>query len=128
MMMGLVLLASVALCGCNTAKKEATGQVSGKVTLQGKPVTVGIVQFYNSQAGSGASAELDETGSYKLATPIKVGDYQVAVQPPKAPSPMEMNKGAKAKASPVPVKFHHATSSGLKTTVKEGQNQADFTL
>jgi hypothetical protein len=127
--MGAALVASLCVSsGCDAKQRDAVSAIAGKVTFQGKPVTTGKVSFSSVATGTGAIAILDETGTYRLATPIKVGEYQVAVLPPDPPSPMAMAQNAKLSVSPVPAKFRSAASSGLTTTVKPGQNTADFAL
>jgi hypothetical protein len=113
------------LAGCGP-QALATGTVSGKVTLQGQPLSAGVVLFTNAKAGTGASAALDASGNYQLETPLVTGPYDVAIQPPPAPPPHEMSKPVPK--SQIPDKFRDARTSGLKTTVNPGKNTADFTL
>ena len=104
-----------------------TGSVSGKATYAGKPLTVGVVTFVNRETGIGASAPLDASGSYQVPS-LKVGQYQVAVQPPSGPSPEQVEHGEKAAKLDIPDKYFNPQSSGLTATVKQGQNTADFAL
>lgn len=52
----------------------------------------------------------------------------MVIQPPSAPSPEEMAEGAKAVPSKIPPKYQAPESSGLKATVNQGENTADFVL
>ncbi|MDI9445306.1 MAG: carboxypeptidase-like regulatory domain-containing protein [Planctomycetota bacterium] len=123
--LALSAIACALWCGGCGSSEPPTGQVAGKVTYQGEPVTKGVVTFVNSETGIGASSELDSSGAYRIES-VRAGDYQVAIQPPSAPSPEEMAEGAKAEKSPIPAKYHDPQASGLTATVNEGANTADF--
>jgi len=112
--------------GCGP-KELPTGQLTGKVTHHGQPLAKGVVTLVNSQTGIGASSPLDASGAYRIES-VRTGNYQVAVQPPPAPSPEEMASGAKVELSPIPPKYQDPQASGLTATVNEGANTADFDL
>jgi hypothetical protein len=113
------------LVGCGGG--PTTGSVSGKVTLNGAPLAAGVVLFSNAKTGVGASATLDASGAYRIES-IRTGEYQVAVQPPPAPAPHEMQPGAAPPTTDVPAKSQDPATSGLKATVEKGANTADFAL
>jgi hypothetical protein len=104
-----------------------TGSVSGKVTQDGVPLTAGLVLFSNEEKGVGAGAELDTSGTYQIES-IETGEYQVAVQPPPAPPPHEMEQAAVAPRTNIPKKYQDPKTSGLTATVQEGANSAHFGL
>jgi hypothetical protein len=112
------------LDGCGSGGPPS-GTVSGKVTLNGQPLSDGVVVFTDSAAGVGASASLNERGIYHLPS-IPVSSYDVAIQPPPAPPPDEMPKVLPK--SPIPEPFRDAETSPLKATVNQGPNTADFSL
>lgn len=112
------------LGGCGSGGPPS-GTVSGKVTLNGQPLSAGVVVFTNSAAGVGASASLDERGIYHLPS-IPAGSYDVAIQPPPPPPPEEMPQ-VRPK-SPIPDPFRDPETSPLKATINQGQNTADFPL
>lgn len=120
-----VCLSWVAGCG---ASGKPTGTVAGKVTLHGQPLTAGSVLLTNTASGIGASAPLDETGNYQLATPVPTGAYDVAIQPPPAPPPEQISPAKSLPKSPIPDKFLDPKTSGLKATINAGKNTADFAL
>jgi hypothetical protein len=122
-----LLFFSAGLVGCGPARAP-TGKVSGKVTLQGQPLSSGVVLFSNEKLGAGASAKLDPTGSYQLDAPLPVGSYQVAVQPPPPPAPHEMPQAAPPPRTNIPAKYQDPKTSELKATVNEGSNTADFAI
>jgi hypothetical protein len=126
----LAVLAALAivsgLSGCSSGRPM--GKVSGKVTLQGRPLTAGTVQFTNDKLGAGVSAVLDTEGSYRVETPVPTGLYEVTILPPPPPAPHEMDKAARLPRSNIPVKFQDPKTSGLSATIQEGANTADFAL
>lgn len=117
-------LLSFAGCGSSVAP---TGTVTGQVTLSGNPLTTGVVTLINPDQGLGASSEIDASGKYQIEA-VPTGQYQVVIQGPEAPSPEEMDGGAKIEASPIPPKYRAAETSGLSVEVGKGANQADFEL
>lgn len=122
----LGLLACVCWCaGCGSGGPP-TGSVSGKVTFNGQPLTAGIVTFVNEEAGTGASGQLDPSGSYRIES-IRTGEYNVAVhQAP--PPPDETGQRAELPKLNIPEKYLTPETSGLTATVNEGGNVRDFSL
>ncbi len=119
-----VSAAMLALAGCGGG--QPSGTVSGTVTLEGSPLTAGVVLFSNPATGVGATAELDASGTYQVGS-IPTGEYQVAVQPPPPPAPHEMDQSAGPRPN-VPQQYQDPKTSGLSTTVGPGSNSADFAL
>ncbi len=113
------------LVGC--AAEQPTGSVSGKITCNGAPLRAGIVLFSSPETGVGASAELDASGGYQIAS-IPTGEYQVAIQPPPPPAPHEMQPTSAILRAGIPPKYQDPKTSGLAASVKEGANTADFAL
>lgn len=124
--LGLCLLATC-LTGCGSSGPPS-GTISGKVTLHGQPLAAGVVLLTNAATGVGASAELTASGEYQLDTPLPAGPYDVAIQPPSAPPPDQMQE-AKPRVKPlIPDKYLDPKTSGLKATINAGSNTADFAL
>ena len=120
-----LLACSFWLVGCS--REAPTGAVTGTVTYDGAPVTKGVVVLTNPDSGIGASGALDASGRYQISS-VRTGEYQVAIQPPPAPSPEEMAAGEKMETLDIPDKFQSAQTSGLTATINEGENTADFQL
>ena len=118
-LLGLVVSVCVGV-GCGS-DGPPVGSVSGKVTYEGQPLTDGTVTFVDEKIGSGASAELDASGSYQLPS-VRIGEYTVAVH--RRPPP----PGGKFVKLDIPDKYQDLESSGLTVTVEEGKNVADFDL
>jgi hypothetical protein len=121
-----VTFLAAGLAGCS--RGPAVGEVSGKVTFQGKPVTDGTITFINPTTGYAAEAGLQKDGSYIVATPeggLVVGEYIVMVNPlifidasnPRTPpSPVE-------KPAPnIPEKYRNQGRTPLRAAVQKGPN------
>lgn len=122
-----VLIWAICQAGCGPSRAP-TGKVSGKVTLEGQPLTSGLIQFSSEKLGAGASADLDAAGTYKIDVPLPVGLYEVAVQPPPLPAPHEMQQPITAPRTKIPARYQDPKTSGLTATINEGTNTADFAL
>ena len=98
------------------------GDVSGTVTMDGKPAAGIQVDFASTSGGASAMGVTDEQGNYILKFPGRVdgappGDYLVRLT------------GVERESSPgiaVPEKYNVA--SDLKRTVAAGANDFDFEI
>jgi hypothetical protein len=108
-------LAALMLTAAGCGSSQAT--VSGKVTLQGKPVTSGMVVFVgaNNQIATG---KLDGEGHYE-APRVPMGNLKVAVQ--------TYSRGDQAKAA-VPQKYADPESSGLTCEVNQPQQEYNIDI
>ncbi len=140
------------IVGCGGGPVAPTGpqsQVSGKVTNDGKPLTLNSqVVFYNAEQGLTLTGVLDSLGNYSLtpADPklgVPAGRYEVSIKPPAVPvvqmDPSSadyakmMQGGASAALAPstapdIPEKFQDPKTSKLVFEVKEGPNTFDLDL
>lgn len=66
-------LALLFLAGCG----PRPGTVSGKVTLDGKPLTGGMVTFHSKSGGTDSTAEIGQDGSYSAN--VFAGEYTITV-------------------------------------------------
>ena len=110
----------VLTAGCTAEKPIAS--VTGTVTYNGKPQTAGSVNFLSS-TGSAGQALLDGSGGYKIDGPLDPGDYRVYLL---APVPEQRAPGTKTPPPPklgVAAKFLNPATSGVKVTLKPGQNE-----
>lgn len=74
---GAALLAALCLVtGCSK-----TGNVYGKITYKGKPLTMGRILFYDAQ-GHSVESTISEDGNYKI-TKAPTGTVKVAIVTPK---------------------------------------------
>lgn len=74
----LTCLALLALAGCGDPRGPVA-EVSGSVTIDGKPVTAGTVLFVSEDGRRMATAPLSPTGTYRLRD-APVGELRIAVQ------------------------------------------------
>jgi hypothetical protein len=128
--------ALVFAAGCTGGFGDA--QVSGRVTLDGRPLAEARVEFQpigskeNPNPGVGSYGVTDAEGRYSLmllASPPRpgavVGDHRVAIRARAARGNRPDDRRV-ATADPVPAKYNDR--SGLTFQVKPGPNQADFEL
>ncbi len=154
----MMLRIAVSVClfafvGCNSGPSVAP--VTGKVTLDGAPLPGAIVTFSPIKGGKGSAAvgTVDANGEYKLTdmnsknigSGAVAGDSNVGIVwfKPEA-NDTSRNSGesvagtmsadktsATATSGPklaLPVPYQNPETSGLKATVKSGQNTFDFAL
>ncbi|EAQ81359.1 hypothetical protein DSM3645_23246 [Blastopirellula marina DSM 3645] len=118
----------VGLTGCWQSGGEL-GQVTGTVTLDGKPLPEAMVSFYPEAGGRSAHGVTDGAGQYLLRyTGSKdgapLGPHLVKVE---VGIPMgEGDSPAVRKVPQLPAKYN--TTSELTAEVKSGSNDIDFEL
>jgi hypothetical protein len=134
-----IFLVCVLATACT--KPIPRAKVAGKVTIGGKAATAGEVKFH---AGDGAlvTAFIQGDGSY-TAIDVPAGEVKISIHPP----PNLIMKGSAPKgtttigppedgAAPtstlkgpgIPIKYTNVESSGLATTLIEGDNQYEIKL
>ena len=145
---GMVVLAPG--CGGNPAPKSELlpdmGKVSGKITLDDVPLTVGDILFQKEDRKSFARGFIDKEGNYvvKNASPgnykaaLIFADYAGEVEPvfdsegnqirssvtPKGPGVPELPELEKT----VPAAYKSLKTSGLTFTIAAGENRFDIKL
>jgi hypothetical protein len=140
----------VALAGCSGEKAPPSGTVSGRLTLDGRPLSAVTLQFRDPTKGILALSAQDTgpNGEYHLKVGIgpqvPVGEYVVSILPDvdeaallasEAGATPERIAEAQRKSSAsttkkvdVPGRYLSEQTSGLKATVVEGANTFDFDL
>jgi hypothetical protein len=146
-----LLLAAAAGCG-----QPAKGKLTGRVLLDGKPVSGGILMFVPADfKGQSASANVNDAGGYEVELPagemlVSFDNRHLAPPAPRGrpPLPKGMSPDIVAKlgggnAAPaaaatdpaqsgkyvkVPEKYYMAETSNLKVTVKSGDQKHDVEL
>jgi hypothetical protein len=127
LMAALSCTAIVGVSSC--AKQPSLGNLEGRVTFQGKPVTEGYVLVSSAGTGVHLAAELDTSGKYATRTAegigVPPGTYEMAVLPPSLPIPNTVNPGLIVeKPYPmIPIRYRSPQSSGIQATVREGTNE-----
>lgn len=113
------------IAGCGPAAPvRKLADVSGKVSYQGKPLTMGSVLF---QPKSGPLAEglIQSDGTYKLKGEIGPNTVTIVSRDPEAPG-ADPGKRTPTK-SHIP-EVYASPQGGLNFDVKAGSNTADFDL
>ena len=123
----------VCFTGCGKTP-EKLYPVVGTVTVDGKPLDGGTVQFEMLEQGEASgkvytsSSEISEDGSYELSTFDKpgapAGEHRVWVTPYFAAMPDKLGVNNQRR-SPIPKKYMLPTTTDLTYTVSEGDNEID---
>ena len=113
--------------GCSSGDQPELGEVSGTVTLDGKPLS-GVWVGFAPTEGRSSMALTDAQGHYELmyldATPgAKVGSHKVAIT-----TPQEDEFGGQVKNFKELVPPQYNAKTILTAEVKSGSNTIDFPL
>jgi hypothetical protein len=130
----LVLAAGLTVAGC--AKKREFGEVYGKVTFRGKPVTQGNVVFADEEWGTFMKAPIQPDGSYELRPTqggvglYLKGVYKVSVVPPIVDGPQGITKTPTVVPDPadIPRKYRSSQTSGLEFELTKPRQQFDIPM
>src|SRR5262249_4018832 len=101
-----------------------------KVTFQDKPVKGGQVVFFDPNLGIGASAILTDDGEYRIAGPVRPGNYIVTIAEMPAPPPLPRGDKPPPRVPPpsVPKKYFDEKTTDLKVDVVPGINRFELDL
>lgn len=130
-----VLVALAALAATSCKKPRDIAPVYGKVTFNNTPVTEGLVIFQSTEDGvlTSAAAKIQSDGSYRVKVMegdgLYLGNYEIRLSPPVV-AELEMTKTPpKAPTTAnIPERYRSFNSSGLKLTIKTGDNQFDIAM
>lgn len=132
---GLLLLVLAALVpafvGCG---QKEYGSVSGKVTVQGRPVTEGTLVFSDTGWGHYMTAPINPDGTYSIKATrtsglLVDGIYTVTINPPILEAPMGLPKAPpKTKPFPVPSKYQNLKTTDLKHEQKSASEAFDVEI
>jgi hypothetical protein len=133
----LMTMSICVLCGCGSPAKDPLGRqaVTGKVTLDGKPIDVGSISFQPiAKSGPAASGAVITSGQYKIPAEsgLAPGEYRVVIlspesEPKRSADEMMNNPSATPSKERVAAKFNKDTE--LKATIKSNSpNVADFAV
>lgn len=116
--------------GCNSSDLAL---VKGKVTLNGKPVPNGTVNFIPDNPGPSATGELKPDGTYALTTNklddgAKLGTYKVVIVAMEDQSGKLPEEKSPLPAAIVPLKYTSLATTELTATVEKKENTIDFEL
>ena len=111
-----------------------TVEVSGKVTLDGKPFSEGSIWFTSPRSGAGFQANLGSDGTYSLSIlDVKIGEtYGVFIGGIEAEDENELDENGHPKGvsvPPVPAKYWESITSGLTAKIDKAEKLTfDFEL
>jgi hypothetical protein len=113
-----LLVLAVVMTGCS--RRFPMAEVSGKVTLDGKPLSDATVMFV-PEKGFAAAGTLQPDGTFRLISGrpgngAVIGSHKVAVMPA---DPLKAH---------FPAKYQNAETSGFSVEVKAGKNSFEFDL
>ncbi|UUO05914.1 carboxypeptidase-like regulatory domain-containing protein [Blastopirellula sp. J2-11] len=127
----LALLILIAAVGCGQHRASDLpdlGEVSGTVTLDGKPLPEATVSFQSTEVGRMASGMTDSAGQYKLyllndisGAPLGQNDVYITTA-----RPADDSKPGSGRPEKLPAIYH--AKSTLSADVKSGANTFDFDL
>jgi hypothetical protein len=115
------------LSGCNSEKIPGLGQVTGVVTMDGKPLPDATLVFTPAEAGATASfGQTDASGKYELYYSrghkgAKVGEHSVTIN-----NFRDSGESGQGSKETIPAKYNVKTE--LKATVNRGANTIAFDL
>src|SRR5688572_13110595 len=134
----LVVLGVVAcLAGAGCGRREYTGEqrfaVSGKVTVDGQPMGMGVISFLPKGEGGRVSGGPIAEGTYDIpeAKGPNAGSYRVEIHwnkltGRKIPNPMDRSEQIDEMMEGLPAKYHE--NSELTAEVSAEQTKFDFDL
>lgn len=132
--------ACLVLVGCSGAPpKPDAYPVTGKVTVEGKPLAGHLVSFVSTSTGEGSSATTDSNGAYTLSTldgrPGCVpGKYKVVIKPGAEATMAAMKNMKPGMTAPptasaeVPGTYGDAATSPKEVEVKAESNTIDIAI
>jgi len=127
--------------GCSSSDQPDLGQVTGTVTLDGKPLT-GVAVVFQPETGRPARGMTDAEGKYELTyiretKGTKVGPNRVEIAPSEEGEESGDVEAADGETQPAPspskpgkptVPARYNAQSELKVDVVPGENTFDFPL
>jgi hypothetical protein len=119
-----------ALAGCSS---KLAADVSGKVTLDGKPIGPGDVVFTPAgQSNNAATGTVENDGSYYLktgrTTGLAPGKYQVSLSVREPPANFHPGDRPPPGRLLIPDRYQLPSSSGLEFDIQPGHNNVDLVL
>lgn len=129
----LIAVSAAALLGASVGCSKYDASVSGRVTLDGEPLSRGTVAFVPVEDGPPAYGRIDASSNYIVRTGreegLPSGDYRVTVVA-NEPPPVENDRGGPPPAGkPItPPWYRSHETSGLEFSVERGSNEIDLRL
>ena len=140
--MSLSMLALLASGGCGGGEANVV-TLTGKVTLDGKPVDKASVAFIGRQGARLSTAQTNATGDFTITAALGANAVTVSKAPPPGatpaptgpedmlmPSDQEYKKMQQAKPveAGVPLKYADPKTSGINIEVVDGMSDVELAL
>ena len=120
-----VLAASSALLGTGCSGGAQTGEVLGEVSLDGQPLSDGVVHFIPLTGQSKTESTFIKAG--RFAKQVPVGKHRVEISSVQA-RPLRPGQDADSATGVETVPDKYNTKSELEADVKKGKNSLRFEL
>jgi len=143
-------IALIAVVGCGNSDHLDRAQVTGTVTLDGKPLEAARILFRPAQGRAGRGeikeGQIVNTATYELDDGIVLGQHTIAIQPVPEVAPITLDllaeegpggrpaggapKGPRKKKPTVkiPAKYRRMDQSGLSAEITSGENELNLVL
>jgi hypothetical protein len=128
-----ILVAFLAFAGGCGSSGPPIVSVSGKVTLDGMPLTEGVISFI-SKSGHVSSAPIASDGTFQLVSQygkgIPLDGYSVSILPRQEldPTKISMAGNTVKTNSRLPMKYQNPAISGLTANVNGSSSKFTFNL
>lgn len=133
-------IALLVCCPLLVAGCDRPGMVTGLVTLDGAPLTTGVITFNPAAGGPAAYGTIGSDGRYEVRTGategLAAGEYVVTiaanaaapVAPAEQPAPGSADTGPPILPLLTPEKYADLDRTPLRATVKGGEQTVEFHL
>jgi hypothetical protein len=126
----LALLAVVLVASCDRGPR--TGEVSGKVSYDGKPLESGAINFFPSDGTTPTAGGIIKDGKYAVAK-VSAGKYKVTISGSQIVGQKKLydtpnSPTAPITIDPLPEKYKDWNKTELTLDVKPGLNEKNWEL
>lgn len=124
----LLVVMFLGIAGCGKSIEQASSSASGKITLDGKPLTSGTLNFYPANEGNSAFATINSDGTFTVNTSagtngLEPGDYSVVVSY-EVPSVIDDEGTEVPGVNPIPARFRNEEVPEISITVPKSGTDA----
>ena len=119
------------LFGLGCSDSNEGGEVRGKITIGGQPVTAGMVSFISQEGKDSVVGTLNDKGEYVVQNP-PTGKVKIVIQTemfkPQNAGPKVPFMQDQPTYVAIPAKYETAATTDLEYTVKRGKITHDIVL
>ena len=125
--LNITVLSGLAAAGCGASRSDL-GQVSGRITLDGRPVPNAFVQFVSQEGGTTSYGRTDGAGAYRMEATRKSQGASLGANLVRISTADVQDQGGKAVNVPEQIPAEYNVRSDLVRKVEAGDNVFDFEL